>query len=188
MMFQRFTSTATLALGICSVALITGPTPAAAKGPVKVFILAGQSNMEGKALVTTLDAVINDPETQEESKHLKPDGKWLVRDDVWVRFQTARQGLLKGGLTIGYTGYGNSTHIGPELQFGHAVGDYLENQVLLIKTAWGGKSLYKDFRPPSSGGEVGPYYVRMLLEVKQARDGKKCQPFIRREKPSVGGV
>src|SRR5262249_3268466 len=57
---------------------------------------------------------------------------------------------------------------GPELQFGHVVGDYFENQVLLIKTAWGGKSLFKDFRPPSSGGEVGPYYLKMLAEVRAA--------------------
>ena len=40
--------------------------------------------------------------------------------------------------------------------------------MLLIKTAWGGKSLYKDFRPPSSGGEVGPYYTKMIAEVREA--------------------
>lgn len=59
-------------------------------------------------------------------------------------------------------------HFGPELQFGQVLGDYLENQVLLIKTAWGGKSLFKDFRPPSSGGEVGPYYTKMIAEVRAA--------------------
>jgi len=41
------------------------------------------------------------------------------------------------------------------------MGDYVTNQVLLMKTAWGGKSLYKDFRPPSSSGEVGPCYTKM---------------------------
>jgi hypothetical protein len=40
--------------------------------------------------------------------------------------------------------------------------------VLLVKTAWGGKSLYKDFRPPSSSGQVGPYYTKMLAEVREA--------------------
>ena len=40
--------------------------------------------------------------------------------------------------------------------------------MLLVKTAWGGKSLYKDFRPPSSGGEVGPYYTKMIAEVREA--------------------
>jgi len=46
------------------------------------------------------------------------------------------------------------------------MGDYFENQVLLIKVAWGGKSLAKDFRPPSSGGEVGPYYTEIIKQVK----------------------
>ena len=50
----------------------------------------------------------------------------------------------------------------------HIVGDQFTEQVLLVKTAWGGKSLYKDFRPPSSGGEVGPYYTKMIAEVREA--------------------
>ncbi|MCP4451400.1 MAG: sialate O-acetylesterase [Planctomycetes bacterium] len=93
-----------------------------------------------------------------------------MRDDVWIRYKTERQGLMSGGLTIGYTGYGGKSHIGPELQIGHVLGDALENQILLIKTAWGGKSLYKDFRPPRSGGQVGPYYTRMLKEVQEGLD------------------
>jgi hypothetical protein len=101
--------------------------------------------------------------------HLKDAaGQWTVRDDVWVRYRTAKRGLLTGPLTIGFTGYGGATHIGPELQFGHVVGDFYENQILLIKTAWGGKSLFVDFRPPSSGGQVGPYYIQMVREVREA--------------------
>jgi hypothetical protein len=69
---------------------------------------------------------------------------------------------------MGFSVYGDSHHFGPELQFGHVLGDYFENQVLLIKTAWGGKSLYEDFRPPSSGGKVGLYYTKMLAEVREA--------------------
>jgi Carbohydrate esterase, sialic acid-specific acetylesterase len=48
------------------------------------------------------------------------------------------------------------------------MGNCFENQVLLIKTAWGGKSLYQDFRPPSSGGKVRPYYTKMLDEIHVA--------------------
>ncbi len=47
------------------------------------------------------------------------------------------------------------------------MGDYLDNQVLLIKCAWGGKSLAVDFRPPSAGGEVGPYYTMMIEHVRE---------------------
>jgi hypothetical protein len=73
-------------------------------------------------------------------------------------------------LTIGFTGYGSQNsrhHIGPELQIGHRLGDAIEAPVLLIKTAWGGKSLHKDFRPPSAGGETGEYYKKMLAEVRE---------------------
>jgi len=147
--------------------------------PVKVFILAGQSNMEGQAVVDlsgkdynggkgTLVELMKDAAKAAMFSHLRgADGKWTVRDDVWVRYQREERPLLKGPLSIGFSVYGEH-HFGAELQFGHVVGDRLENPVLLIKTAWGGKSLYKDFRPPSSGGETGPYYKKMLEDVRTA--------------------
>jgi hypothetical protein len=146
--------------------------------PLKVFILAGQSNMEGQAVVDldgknyndgkgTLKFLFNDPEKQKMVKHLKDDSNgWKVRNDVWVRYQREKSPLLAGPLGVGFSVYGGKHHFGPELQFGHIVGDALSNQVLLIKTAWGGKSLYKDFRPPSSGGEVGAYYKKMIEDVQ----------------------
>ncbi len=148
--------------------------------PVKVFILAGQSNMEGQAVVDldgkdyndgkgTLTALFKDPAKAKLVGHLKTDkGAWAARDDVWVRYQRENEPLLAGPLTVGFTVYGDKHHFGPELQFGHVVGDHFTNQVLLIKTAWGGKSLFQDFRPPSSGGQVGPYYTKMLAEVHEA--------------------
>jgi len=151
-----------------------------AKKPVKVFILAGQSNMEGQGVVSmdhekyynggkgNLVYVMKHSPLARRYAHLKDkSGKWVERKDVWVSFQTERAGHKTGPLTIGYTSYGGKEHMGPELQFGHVMGDYYDEQVLLIKTAWGGKSLYKDFRPPGSGGTVGPYYTRMISQVRQ---------------------
>ena len=152
----------------------------AGTSPVKVFILAGQSNMEGQAVVDlagkdynegrgTLAALLGDPAKVAMFKHLRnAAGQWTVRDDVWVRYRRERGALLAGPLTFGFSVYGDRHHFGPELQFGNVVGDHCQNQVLLVKTAWGGKSLYKDFRPPSSGGSVGPYYTRMIAEVRAA--------------------
>jgi len=175
-----------LALAIC---VLVGTFSLANAGdsskPVKVFILAGQSNMEGQAVVDldgknyndgkgTLKALMNDPAKTPLFKHLKnANGDWTVRNDVWVRYQREKQPLLAGPLSIGFSIYGGKHHFGPELQFGHVVGDHLGGQVLLIKTAWGGKSLYKDFRPPSSGGEVGSYYKKMLAEIRTALDNLK---------------
>jgi hypothetical protein len=123
--------------------VLYSPSARAAE-PVKVFILAGQSNMEGKAKVSLIESQLADPKTAPLFKHLKTDsGEWVVRDDVWIKFLGR-----KGGLTVGF---GSPDRIGPELEFGNTVGDAYDQQVLLIKTAWGGKSLYRDFRPPSSG-------------------------------------
>jgi alpha-galactosidase len=72
-------------------------------------------------------------------------GEWTVRNDVY--FQEARLGFKGGPLTVGVAG----RTIGPELQFGHIMGYYHDEQVLVIKTAQGNRALGYDFRPPSSG-------------------------------------
>lgn len=148
--------------------------------PIKVFILAGQSNMEGQGVVSMDGAKdynggkgnlvwsMKNSKSTAKMKCLKNDlDEWMVRDDVQISFKVGET-VRKGGLTVGYTGYGGSSHIGPELGFGIEMGDYFNEPVLLIKTAWGGKSLYVDFRPPSSGGQLGPYYTKMVEEVRAA--------------------
>ena len=51
---------------------------------VEVFILTGQSNMEGKAKIELLEYQINQPGTRNFFKHLKKDGQWDVRKDLNV--------------------------------------------------------------------------------------------------------
>ena len=161
--------------------IISGATQASgASKPVKVFILAGQSNMEGQAVTDldgkdyndgkgTLARLMEDPAKAPVFAHLRgTNGKWAVRDDVWVRYQRERSPLLAGPLGMGFSVYGDTHHFGAELQFGHVIGAALDGPVLLIKMAWGGKSLHKDFRPPSSGGESGPYFTKMIAEVREA--------------------
>jgi len=153
------------------VGLVALAAPAGAPDkPVKVFILAGQSNMEGHGFVKadpkrnegkgSLEYVAKDPATAAKFKHLlDPKGGWAVRDDVWIHYLDR-----KGKLTVGYGV--NADKIGPELGFGRVIGDAHDEPVLLIKLAWGGKSLGKDFRPPSAGGEVGPYYKEVVQRTK----------------------
>ncbi len=111
-------------------------------GKVKVFILAGQSNMEGKGQMKLAESQSESPEFRDFYKHLKKDGRWVLREDVWIDYLGRR-----GPLTVGF---GSPNCIGPELEFGMAVGDAIEDPVLLIKTAWGGRSLGRDFLPPSA--------------------------------------
>ena len=44
--------------------------------------------------------------------------------------------------------------IGPELGFGWVMGKNMPQQVLLIKTCWGGRNVKRDFLPPS--GDMPP--------------------------------
>ena len=128
--------------------------------PVKVFILAGQSNMEGKAKMSLLEYQATAPETKETFAHLRDGDDWATRDDVWIKFLDRH-----GKLTVGY---GSRNCVGPELQFGWTMGDHYPNHpVLIIKTAWGGKSLYRDFRPPSAA--LPNDEVLKLLLAKQQR-------------------
>ncbi len=149
--------------------------------PVKVFVLAGQSNMEGQGFIKadpkrnegkgTLEYLAKDKATADKFKHLlDKKGEWAVRDDVWIHYLDR-----KGKLTVGYGA--KEDRIGPELGFGTVIGDACEEPVLLIKLAWGGKSLAKDFRPPSSGGEVGPFYKEIVDRTKAVlKDLKKEFP------------
>ena len=142
-----------------------------AAAPVSVFILAGQSNMQGHGIIKanparndgqgSLEWLVKNPETTKKFGHLiNEEGGWVERDDVqiWYLGRT-------GNLTAGFGA--NEERIGPELGFGHVVGEAFEQPVLLIKVAWGGKSLGKDFRPPSSGGEIGPYYQELIQHVQE---------------------
>lgn len=182
---------APLALLICTALTVRSTATMAAdqRKPIQVFILAGQSNMEGQGVVSmdhpqyynggkgNLLWSMEHSASKDKMWHLRDaNGQWVVRDDVEISFK-ARGAVRKGPLTVGYTGYGGSSHIGPELQFGHVMGDFFEEPVLLIKTAWGGKSLYKDFRPPSSGGTVGPYYTQMVQEVREALTALGDRPY-----------
>ena len=72
------------------------------------------------------------------------EGKWTVRNDVY--YFDAR-GSFKGS-PLSPT---SAKWIGPQLGFGHVMGTFHDEQVLLIKTAEGNRALNFDFRPPSSG-------------------------------------
>jgi len=118
------------------------PPPGIGAGPVKVFILAGQSNMQGKGSIEQPGQLVE--EAPARYGHLRQDGQWVKRPDVWIRY-----GERRGELTVGYGTPEN--RFGPELGFGWVLGEALDSQILIVKVAWGGQSLALDFRPPSSG-------------------------------------
>ncbi|MFQ6131165.1 MAG: sialate O-acetylesterase [Armatimonadota bacterium] len=138
----------------------------AAQGPWRVFVLSGQSNMQGKGAIEHLEQLLADENTAGPYRHLKADGKWTEREDVLIRYVDGGKVDKKGRLSVGYASPDN--RFGPELQFGHVVGDHLKEQVLLIKVCWGGRSLRFDFRPPSSGpGDFDAEWLKQTAERRK---------------------
>lgn len=168
------------AIAIASVAALTlsstrspaaGESPAAPQVPgrlpadvrdVEVYLLAGQSNMDGRAAKACLV------------------GEWAAlarqQPDVWIRFRgggLARPLTLSDGfrpLEPGYSGTpGNGPNALPTENFGPEIGlgtwvsqAHPGKKILLIKCAEGGTSLVKDWAP----GTPGKLYEQFITFVK----------------------
>ncbi len=169
--------------------LITFPALAEAK-TVKVFILSGQSNMEGKGNPVHLDTYKSDPLIKPSYGSLKDGDNWKQRDDVWITYPSKSSGAKHGPLTVGYGTKGEDS-IGPEFGFGHAVGDAIDEPVLLIKVAWGGKSIHKPFRPPNAlptdeelKQMVVEAKIKFEMQMKNYEEKKKAGKKARKPKPA----
>ena len=149
----------------CLLAFLASMTLAhAEKKPLKVFILAGQSNMCEQARISTIKAIGLDPKTAPLLKDIQNgEGKTLVLENVHY---VSRENKGKLGAELQDQ---IKPRIGPEYAFGVYMNKMLNEPILVIKAAWGGKSLIKQFRPPSAGGELptGEYYTMMMNMIKK---------------------
>ena len=118
--------------------------------PVKVFILSGQSNMVGMGEINpigtpgTLSTIV-----KQQGKFpnlLDANGNWAVRNDVYYRGVISA--IANAPLQPGQGA--DSGKIGPELGFGHVMGWYFDEPVLLIKASIGNRALGWDYLPPGS--------------------------------------
>ena len=147
-----------------------------AEPPVKIYILAGQYNMQGKGDIdgdggNSLRSLVNGEAKKDYQFLVQDDGEWVERKDVWMHYDLAPfQGLRHGPLTPGYGSSGGQ--VGPEIGFGHKMVDHQDGQVLIIKAAWGGKSIGHNFLPPSIGKYETPvdpdapgYFLHQTLNL-----------------------
>ena len=181
--------------------------------PLQVYILAGQSNMEGHAKVETIPYIAEDPATKAlHGRLIGADGKPRAADHVWISYYTGigeNNGEGFGKLTTGYGSRRDPTQdggkIGPEYAFGLALDRATDAPVLLIKTAWGGKSLNHDYRPPSAGAyprsprdieknthtdaDTGKYYRLMVEHVKRvlANPARVCPAYDPKQGHEIAG-
>lgn len=139
-------------LFLITVASFAAITAQATAKPLKVFVLCGQSNMQGHAHVRTMDVIGLDPKTAPMLEAMRnADGSPKVLDDVWISSIGSSEEEKTGQLTTGFGADQRGPKIGPELTFGIYMHKQLNEPILLIKTAWGGKSIHTDFRSPSAG-------------------------------------
>ena len=98
-------------------------------------------------------------------------GKPRVLENVRISYLSSN-GEKTGQLTTGFGADENK--IGPELTFGIYMQKQVDEPILIIKTAWGGKSLNTDFRPPSADPyEFDESVVKRLVE--QGKDVESIQ-------------
>lgn len=158
----------------------------AGEKPLKVYILAGQSNMQGHGHIRTLDWLGKDEKYGHLLEKVKgKDGQWLTRKDVWIAYPERKK---YGNLTVGFGV--NDDSIGPALMFGTIMGEKLDEQILLIKTAWGGRSLAMDFRPPSSGKpdfEL-PKKLKERIEKGEFKIGHNYELMLKQVKDLLGNL
>jgi len=113
--------------------------------------------MQGHGSINTFGYIGEDPKTAPMLKMIMgEDGKPKVYDNIYITYLSETQSgqcSKKGKLTAGYGGAPahEGIKIGPELMFGIQMEKALNEPILLVKTAWGGKSLNTDFRSPSAG-------------------------------------
>lgn len=131
--------------------------------------------MEGPANVSTFDYIGDDPTTAPLLKMMRgSNGKPAIAEGASISYLTGandKNFTLQGKLTAGYGSmWGQSPDkpgdkIGPEFTFGLHMDSAFAEPVLLIKAAWGGKSLHTDFRSPSAG----PYRLSQFQQENYPR-------------------
>lgn len=98
---------------------------------------------------------------------MNESGQWTSREDVWYRGVVTATGNRPLGISGG--------RIGPELGFGHVIGNHFESPVLILKTSQGNRSLSWDFLPPGSerfefGDEIYAGYKDSPLSWKKGSE------------------
>ncbi len=167
--------------------------------PLPMFLLAGQSNMEGNVDEALFSALLTElgqgPDADLADRLNAALDYWYFEyddgyasyghTDEMAAFEIAElisqrdQGLLGSDLTAPHPGvlcaFGEAPAplalhcghpFGPELMFGHVWATSGHPTTSLIKVARGGTTLSIDWRPPASGGDIGPDYLRLRRQIR----------------------
>ena len=165
---------------LLGLAVHASPVAAQSK-PLKVFVLVGQSNMQGHADIRTLPHLGMHSDTQPMLEMLRGQNEqFQTFPNIKVSY-LSNGGIKTGDMSVGFGA--NENKIGPELTFGIFMQQRVDQPILIIKTAWGGKSLHTDFRPPSAG----PFEFEPAALKRFEKQGKDIAA-IKAEKQQATGV
>lgn len=124
---------------------------------LKIYLMAGQSNMTGMVKTSTLEHVKMFPDTAKEYADMfDANGKPIELKQVQVSCWPKKEGEAKGDLKPGYGGGTAGEMFGPEYAFGVYMYKKLQQPILIIKCGQGGRNLFFNFRPPSAGEWTPP--------------------------------
>jgi len=118
--------------------------------PLKVYLLVGQSNMQGHAAERTLKHLGMDPKTAPLLKAIQnTDGTAKVHDQIWISSIDILEesGVKEGKLTVGYGAGGREPKIGEDLANYAAE---LETYAKSLSATYGQKKIQFLYSQPAS--------------------------------------
>ena len=130
---------------------------------LRIYVLAGQSNMEGKGHVRHITWLKENasPDERKVFQRYHRNDAFVDVKRVFIRYKN-RIGPLN-------VGWGTQREqIGPEYGFGLTMAEATAGDILLLKVSEGGKTLKTEFLPPSSGGP-GRLYSEIVDMVRDAK-------------------
>ncbi len=144
------------------------------KVPFKITYLTEQANGLGWIVRVDIPGTLATVVKQDGKFPYLVDkqGNWVERKDVWYK------GVVTAGADqwLGVGCGAGSNNIGPELGFGHIVGDYHDEPVLILKASQGNRSLGWDYLPPGSERFEHEGFVYAGYKDSPARWEKGSEP------------